>query len=195
MPGAVLFHLYSVILCCLFPSFLLADELEDLVTDSKILITSYSSQMQMAYETAYNSKNPLAVEEVCKKAATSIARSLAKDGWKIGRTSLDILNQDNAPDHIEKNILDNFNDKQASGTETEKLSWYKFTEVGNHSEFRYIKAFELEQRCMTCHSSQWNKEESLPDLAAWIVKRTETKNYFPDQNQLDHYKPLPVFEE
>lgn len=195
MPGAVLFHLYSVILCCLFPSFLLADELEDLVTDSKILITSYSSQMQMAYETAYNSKNPLAVEEVCKKAATSIARSLAKDRWKIGRTSLDILNQDNAPDHIEKNILDNFNDKQASGTEIEKLSWYKFTEVGNYSEFRYIKAFELEQRCMSCHTSQRKKEESLPGLAAYSVKKIETKNYFPEQHRLEQYDPLPVYEE
>jgi hypothetical protein len=173
----------------------MADEIEDLVAESKNLIQSYTSQLQTAYDNAYNLNSTDAVQAICRNVAIDIADELANDGWGIRRTGLAVLNKNNAPDHTELRVLNNFIARQSEGKAADTLSWYKLNEVGNRSEFRYIKAFTIEQRCMTCHTSQQHKEGSLPALFAWSVIRTETKNYFPDQNQLDQYEPLPVFEE
>jgi hypothetical protein len=173
----------------------MANEIEDLVAESKSLIQSYASQLQTAYDNAYNLNSTDAVQGVCRKIAIDIADKLAKGGWTVRRTGLDVLNKNNAPDHTEVKVLHNFITRQSEGKETETLAWYKLNEIGNQSEFRYIRAFTMEQRCMTCHTSQQHKEGSLPALFAWTVIKTETKNYFPDQNQLDQYEPLPVFEE
>jgi hypothetical protein len=196
MPGAGQYTLLSIIvLCGIFPSHTSANELEQLVTESRKLIANYQFRLQTAYDDAYQSGKPEAIKEVCKKASTAFAAAFSKDGWTIGRTSLEVLNHDNIPDDTEQNILNKFNEKQVAGTETEKLSWYKFTEIANHSEFRYIKGFEMEQRCLSCHSGKENRESSMPRLAVFTVKRIETKNYFPEVFSGEQHKPLPVFEE
>ena len=196
MPEAGKYYLLSIIvLYGLFTARSNANELEELVTDSRKLIANYEFRLQVAYDDAYQSNKPAAVEEVCKKASTIFAGSLAKGGWRIGRTSLDVLNRDNAPDHIEQNILKNFSEKLDEGAETERLSWYKFTEIANHSEFRYIKAFEMEQRCMSCHKDQSTTSGTQNTFAVYTLKKIETKNYFPEEAFSEPAGPLPLYEE
>lgn len=195
MPQAGKYYLLSVFfLCGLFSARLYANELEDLVTESRKLVAGYELQLQTAYDEAYQANDSADIENVCKKASTLIAMDFAKDGWTISRTSLEVLNRDNAPDNVEHDILNRFHEKQAEGTPTERLSWYKFTEIANHSEFRYIRAFELAERCMSCHTST-DKSEGLLPLAAYTLKKIRTKNYFPDKAGDEPYENLPVFEE
>jgi hypothetical protein len=196
LSGVVLSRLFSAILLCgLYPSYLMANELEELVMDSKKLIANYEFRLQTAYDDAYDLKDPSAIEEVCKKASTTFATGLTKGKWRIGRTSLDVLNRDNAPDHVEQNILKNFSDKLNDGAETERLSWYKLTEIANHSEFRYIKAFEMEQRCMSCHKGQSTTSGTQNTFAVYTLKKIETKNYFPEEAFSEPADPLPLYEE
>ena len=196
VPGAVLSRLLSVIfLYTLFSPHLMANELEELVIDSKKLITNYEFRLQTAYDDAYHSKNPATVEEICKKASTTFATGLSKGGWRIGRTSLNVLNRDNAPDHVEQNILKIFSEKLDEGAETERLSWYKLTEIANHSEFRYIKAFAMEQRCMSCHKDQSTISGTQNTFAVYTLKKIEKKNYFPEEVRSKPGEPLPLYEE
>ena len=184
-----------VTVCCFIPSHLIANEIADLVADSKNLIRSYSSQLQSAYDNAFGSDTSDAVREVCRKIAIDIAGELAKDGWIIRRTGLEVLNKNNAPDRTEIKVLQNFITRQSEGKETETLSWYKFNETGNQSEFRYIKAFTMEQRCMSCHTEQQSKTGTTTALSVYTLTRKEIKNYFPDPVQQGKYGPLQNFEE
>lgn len=173
----------------------MANEVDDLVAESKSLIQSYASQLQTAYDNAFGSHASDAVQGICRKVAIEIAGNLAKDGWTIRRTGLDVLNKNNAPDRTEVKVLHNFITRQSEGKETETLTWYKLNEIGNQSEFRYIKAFEMEQRCMICHTGQQSKTGSPSALSAYTLTRIETKNYFPDPVQQGQHEPLPTFEE
>jgi len=181
--------------CCLYPAHSMADEIEDLVAESKNLIQSYTSQLQTAYDNAYNLNSTDAVQAICRNVAIDIADELANDGWGIRRTGLAVLNKNNAPDHTELRVLNNFIARQSEGKAADTLSWYKLNEVGNRSEFRYIKAFTIEQRCMTCHTGQQSKTGSAPALSAYTLTRAETRNYFPDPVQQGQFEPLPDFTE
>jgi hypothetical protein len=172
-----------------------ADELDELILNSKKLADNYSSQLLTAYDNAYSAVSFDAVREVCRKTALELANRLSTNGHVIRRISVHPLNEQNIPDQTEKKVLQDFIARQTEGKEVDKLVWYKLQETGNRSEFRYIKAFILEQRCITCHKTQTSENEPLPELAAYSVKRIETKNYFPEEFSGEQHKPLPVFEE
>jgi len=172
-----------------------ADELDELAMESKKLIDVYSSHLQKEYDKAYTTISLDAVREICRKTALEIASHLSKDGYTIRRISITPLNEQNIPDLTEKRILQDFITRQAEGKEVDSLSWYKLNEIGNQSEFRYIKAFAMEQRCMTCHRDQSMSTEPQNTLAAYALKKVETKNYFPEEMFREQQKPLPVFEE
>lgn len=178
---------------CIYPVQLCADELDELVKTSKEIIKNYAVSMQLAYENAYRQNDPIFVKEVCKKTAKEFASNLGKSGWSIRRINLDYKNIDNAPDLMEKRILNDFVAKQHKGKDINDLAWYKLAEIGNQSEFRYIKAFSLDKRCMECHSNQNNGISTA--MAAYSVKKMETKNYFPDETKHPSHIPLPEFKE
>jgi hypothetical protein len=179
----------------LFPAAIVANEIEDLVAESKSLIQSYATQLQTAYDNAFDSNNPDAIQVVCQNIAMKIAGNLAQDEWIIRRTGLDVLNKNNAPDQTELKVLHNFITRQSEEKNIEALSWYKFNETGNQSEFRYIRAFTMENRCMTCHKHQESKTGSPPALSAYTLTKFETRNYFPDPVLQDQHAPLPTFTE
>jgi hypothetical protein len=118
---------------------------------------------------------------------------LSRDHWRVRRISLRYLNENNAPDDIEKKILNDFSEKYSSGWKTGQLAWYKLSEIGNQSEFRYIQAAAYEDRCMTCHAAQ--QKDTLAPLFAYSVKKIEIKNYIPEPALQEKASPLPAFEE
>lgn len=172
-----------------------ADELDELAMESKKLVDVYSSQLQMEYDKAYATINFDAVREICRVTALGLAGDLNKDGYTIRRISMNPLNEQNIPDQTEKGILQDFITRQTKGNYVDKLSWYKLDEIGNQSQFRYIKAFTMEQRCMTCHQDQSMTTWSQNTISAYALKKIETKNYFPEEMFNEKHKPLPVFSE
>ncbi len=174
---------------------LAANELDDFSEQAKDLIANYSSQLLAAYEQAYASGNLEAVAEICRNKAIEIANTLTRDSWKIHRITHAALNKNNRPDYTENKVLNEFEQKQEQGWKTDQLAWYKLDEIGNQSEFRYVKAFQLEERCMACHGAHRSADNSGIRLSAYALKRIETKNYFSEEPKLDQNQMLEEFEE
>ena len=183
------------IIISLMPPHLAANELVELSEQAKILIMDYSSPLLAAYEQTYASGNLNAVADICRSKTAEIADWLAHDGWTIRRITHTALNKSNRPDYTENKVLNDFEQKRTQGWNIDQLAWYKLDETGNQSEFRYIKAFTLEERCMTCHSARPRADNSGVRLGAYALKRIETKNYFPEETKLDQNKTLEEFEE
>ena len=128
-----------------------ADEIDDMVATSKELINQFSTMLKQELVTAINEGGTANAISRCNIKAPEISSALAKDGWSIGRTSLKIRNPDNAPDEFENNILNGFEEKKAAGQDINSLAYYKLTEIGNRSEFRYMKAIPVGEMCLQCH--------------------------------------------
>lgn len=186
---------WILLVTCLYSSQLTAAELDELTSTGKEIINTYALNMRIAYENAYRRNDPLFIEKVCREQAQKIASHVARDGWTIGRISTEPVNTENIPDQTEQRVLRDFTAKHSRGRDTDQLAWYKLSEVGNLSEFRYIKAFTLEDRCVSCHAGSVSKNGSLPGLAAYSVKFVETKDYFPDEAKHGSQILLPEFEE
>ena len=174
---------------------LAANELDDLPEQAKILIVDYSSKLLSAYEQAYASGNLDAVAEICRSKATEIANRITRDGWTIHRITHAALNKNNRPDYTENKVLNDFYLKKMQGWKTDQLAWYKLDEVGNKSEFRYVKAFMLDERCMACHGAHRSADNTGINLSAYALKRIETKNYLPEETKSDQNQLLEKFEE
>lgn len=184
--------IYSSIFVLICSFSVMANELDELAVEGKNLVNTYSAQLQQEYDKAYATISFDAVRKVCKETALILANDLDRNGWIIRRTSLDPLGETNLPDETEKRILHDLTDQQIESVNKELPPWYKLTETGNLSEFRYIKAFIMEQRCMTCHTETPGKNSAL---AAYTLKKSVMKNYFPDEISTETRAPLPVFEE
>lgn len=191
MVKNVSYNLFRVLLfiACIYPVQPDAQELDDLIKEGKDIINGYAVNMQLEYDNAYRQNDPLFVKNVCTKKAKEIAGKLGREGWSIRRISLENKNTENEPDHTEKRILNDFVSKVQNGKDINKLAWYKLREIGNQSEFRYIRAFSLDKRCMECHSG------ISPPMAAYSVKKIEMENYFPDETKKNSHIPLPEFKE
>lgn len=171
-----------------------AEDLDSLVKTSREIINTYALGMQFAYENAFRQNDLQFVKEVCEKTARENAVNLGKNGWQLQRVNLHSKNSMNTPDRTEKRILQDFLKKQSQGKSVEELSWYKLHEAGNQSEFHYMRAFKLEQRCMSCHAQNSSTDETT-NLAAYSLKKIETKDYFPDTVAHDKNTPLPEYQE
>ncbi|MEE9551726.1 MAG: DUF3365 domain-containing protein [Gammaproteobacteria bacterium] len=189
----------------------LADEMGELARKSRELIKLYSESLQAEYEKAAHQNNPEDARKVCKIFSKKIATKLSKDGWYIKRTSLKPKNPDNTPDQFEKKILQDFEIKKSAGWPIDELAYYKLTEVGNQSEFRYIKAIAFEELCLSCHDNNsgdtlsgtdefnldelTDKSEQVYILGVYSLRRQETKKYFIKKKQNDLDQPLPEYKE
>ncbi len=105
----------------------LANELEDLIQESKELIQIFSDKIQVEYDKVVKEKNINNTVKVCKIIAHNIEDALSKDGWYIKRTSLKPKNPDNAPDQFEKKIIRDFEINKSSGWPINKMAYYKMT--------------------------------------------------------------------
>ncbi len=194
------------------PNTISADELQHLVENSRELIRIFSEQLQSEYAKVIQENNPEQAMKVCRIIAPEIATHLSKDGWNIRRISLDFRNQNNAPDQYEKKILEDFEKKKSEGWSIDQLAYFKLSEIGDQSEFRYLKAIAREEFCLSCHGS--NSPEKYPiksdkphpnkqagnyksdDIyGAYSVKKQETKNYLSEPTQSDEYYTLPEYQE
>ena len=187
LPGLLVF--------CFLPGTANAGELDDLVKTGREIISVYSLKMQTDYESAFGKNDPLSVKKVCAKSAKVNADGIEKNGWEIHRITFNGINVINTPDQTEARVLKDFQDKLAEGKEADKLAWYQLREVGNQSEFRYIRAFTLEERCMTCHGDKKNPDVNFPGLAAYSVRKIEHKHYLPDDSGQSEQELLPDFRE
>ena len=177
-----------LILFYICPSISPAEDIDNLVQTGKAIINSYANRLQDEYGSTFHQGKYAWVGDVCKKNTPT----LTINGWQIKRISLSTINQINDTDAVDTRILEDFKLKYDAGWSLERLAYYKLDETENYKQFRYYKAFEYEQRCLSCHGNNEGDNFLKPDLGAYaIIKIVDQAVSEPSHTFRE--SPLPAY--
>jgi hypothetical protein len=179
----MLFYLYS--------GHVQAETLNGLTSSGRKIIDDYAGQLRNDYNNAYQLETPGQVSDVCKNNL----QPLNINGWKIKRISLRPLDKTNKPDSLEIRVLEDFSLRHAEGWEIERMAYYRLDETANHIQFRYFKAFEYEQRCLTCHGNNVSDDLIITNLGAYALTRSVIEQSGMEPLNSDKDFALPAYKE
>jgi hypothetical protein len=120
---------------------------------------------------AMASGGPVAAVKVCKEVAQPLTNSTGakRDGVTIGRTALKVRNPQNAPDDIDREVLEAWEALKGKG---DALPGHELVRLDDDT-VRFYKPIILQEVCLNCHGSD---EQFLPEL-----KKTLDELYPGDQ--------------
>jgi hypothetical protein len=109
---------------------------------------------------------PVSAIGVCKSRAPEIAARLSKEsGADVRRTALRVRNPANAPDPLEKLLLEQFRVELANGGVVLPLQAAFEINRGGMVERRFMQALPMDGVCLACHGSTLD-----PKVAAAIAR-------------------------
>lgn len=162
-------HIATILLVALAPVTLPAAEQTAApvwVEQSRQLANQLGSQLKSELSGAIAAGGPVAAIDVCHTRAPEIAAQLSQaSGAKVGRTALRVRNPANAPDHVERDVLEQFSADLASGKAQGPLEAVFEIERNGQVERRYMRAIPTDALCLTCHG-----KSLAPDVAAAIAR-------------------------
>lgn len=136
-------------------------DLQERIAANRDAIQKFASTLQGELMSAMQSGGPTEAIQVCNERAPEIARDIsAETGIEIGRTSLKLRNQNNAPDRWERLTLQGFEAQRAAGTPASDLP-PRFGVVeaeDGEPKFRFMAAIPTGGACLTCHGSEVSGE-------------------------------------
>jgi hypothetical protein len=138
----------------------------DWIEQSRQLAQQLGGELKGELSRAMSEGGPVAAVSVCKSRAPEIAAGLsARSGAVVRRTALRVRNPANAPDDLQRAVLEQFSGELASGKFEGPLEAAFEINRGGQVERRYMRAIPTEGLCLTCHGPAL-----LPDVAA-IIER------------------------
>jgi hypothetical protein len=158
--------LMGVSLCPLVAS--AADEARwpEWVEKSRELSMQLGTELKAELGAAIQRGGPVAAIDVCHTRAPAIAARLsAESGARVGRTALKLRNSANAPDDLQRAVLEQFAGDLASGKIEGPLEAAFEMKREGGIERHYMRAIPTEALCLTCHG-----ETVAPELAAAIAR-------------------------
>jgi len=142
------------------------------IEQSRQLTMQLGGQLKGELTKAIADGGPIAAINVCYMRAPEIAAQLSKSsGARVGRTALRVRNPSNAPDSLERSVLEQFATDLGSGPIDRPLEAVFEIRRGDALERRYMRAIPTDALCLTCHG-----KTLAPELAAAIAQ-----NYPGDQ--------------
>jgi hypothetical protein len=165
----------------LFPPAVLAAEPADWpewVGRSRELTMQLSAQLKGELTRAIEQGGPVAAIAVCRDRAPVIAARLSQEsGAKVGRTALRVRDPANAPDDLQRAVLEQFADELDAAGSARAAAGSPSAPAGGAPEAvfeikraggierRYMRAIPTDPLCLTCHGSNLP-----PELAAAIAR-------------------------
>jgi hypothetical protein len=134
-----------------------ANDTQDRAAASRAAIKELGAALQGELQSAIKAGGPLNAIKVCNTKAPKLAEETsAKQGWKVGRTSLKTRNPDNAPDAWETKVLQEFDRRKGAGEDTAKLEQFEVVTENGKKTFRYMKAIAIPENapCVNCHGDK-----------------------------------------
>jgi len=136
------------------------------VDQSRQLAMQLGGQLKGELSKAIAEGGPLAAINVCYLRAPEIAAQLSQaSGARVGRTALRVRNPSNAPDDLERTVLEQFAADLGSGPIDRPLEAVFEIRRGDAVERRYMRAIPTDALCLTCHG-----KTIAPELAAAIAR-------------------------
>jgi Protein of unknown function (DUF3365) len=134
------------------------------VDQSRQLAMQLGGQLKGELTKAIAEGGPIAAINVCYLRAPEIAAQLSQaSGARVGRTALRVRNPSNAPDDLERSVLEQFATDLGSGPIDRPLEAVFEIRRGDAVERRYMRAIPTDALCLTCHG-----KTIAPELAAAI---------------------------
>lgn len=136
------------------------------VEQSRQLTMQLGGQLKGELTKAIAEGGPIAAINVCYLRAPEIAAQLSQaSGARVGRTALRVRNPSNAPDELERSVLEQFATDLGSGSVDRPLEAVFEIRRGDAVERRYMRAIPTDALCLTCHG-----KSIAPELAAAIAR-------------------------
>jgi hypothetical protein len=136
------------------------------VEQSRQLSMQLGKELKGELGAAIEKGGPVAAIDVCHTRAPAIAARLsAESGASVGRTALKVRNAANAPDDLERAVLEQFAADMAGGRIDGPLEAAFEIKREGGIERHYLRAIPTEALCLTCHG-----ETLAPELAAAIAR-------------------------
>ena len=136
------------------------------VEQSRQLALQLGGQLKGELTKAIADGGPIAAINVCYLRAPEIAAQLSQaSGARVGRTALRVRNPSNAPDELERTVLEQFAADLGSGPVDRPLEAVFEIRRGDAVERRYMRAIPTDALCLTCHG-----KTIAPELAAAIAR-------------------------
>ncbi|RPI12996.1 MAG: DUF3365 domain-containing protein [Lysobacterales bacterium] len=134
------------------------------VDTSRTVTQQFGAELKGELTRAMQQGGPAVAIDVCRKRAPEIARRLSEEsGARVGRTALKVRNSANAPDGLERAVLEQFSTELASGKFTPPLEAAFEINRGGAVERHYMRAIPTEGVCLACHG-----ETLAPEIAAAV---------------------------
>lgn len=134
-----------------------ADDLAKSADASRAVVKEFMKSLKGEMQTAMKAGGPLNAIGVCNTEAPVITSKMSeKHGWDVGRTSLKVRNQNNAPDAWEKSVLADFEKRKKEGANVKTLEHYEVVTQDGKKQFRYMKAIPTGEVCTKCHGEKLN---------------------------------------
>jgi hypothetical protein len=136
------------------------------LTRSRAMSTELGTALKSELTAALAQSGPSGAIEVCRARAPEIAARLSREsGAKVSRTALRVRNPGNAPDDLQRAVLEQFAVDLASGQIEPPLEAAVEINRGGRIERRYMRAIPTDALCLTCHGT-----ELAPEVKAAIAK-------------------------
>ena len=139
------------------------------VERSRALVAGFGGELKSELTGAIERGGPVAAIAVCKDRAPAIAARLSEQsGARVSRTALRVRNPANAPDALQRAVLEQFAEQMsaAPGAATAAAGPPEAVfEIKGAAgiERRYMRAIPTDALCLTCHGPTLS-----PELAAAI---------------------------
>lgn len=159
--------LVAILLLAAVPASRATEPAPDWIAEGRSLADQLGRELKAELGQAMAEGGPVAAIGVCSERAPAIAARLsAESGARVGRKALRLRNAANAPDELERVLLEQFATELQSGKFEGPLEAAFEINRGGKIERRYMRAIPTDAMCVTCHGP------SLPaDLAAAIAAR------------------------
>jgi len=136
------------------------------VDQSRQLAMQLGGQLKGELSKAIAEGGPIAAINICYLRAPEIAAQLSQSsGARVGRTALRVRNPSNAPDELERAVLEQFSTDLGSGPVDRPLEAVFEIRRGDAAERRYMRAIPTDALCLTCHG-----KTLAPEIAAAIAR-------------------------
>jgi hypothetical protein len=126
--------------------------LQSNIDEGKSIIKAFMADLKGELVKGMKQKGPVETISICNQVAPNLAEAHSQmTGWEVGRTSLKLRNQDNAPDAWEEAVLNEFESRKAAGEDPMKLMKAEMVEEQGRKVFRMMKAIPTAEACTKCH--------------------------------------------
>jgi hypothetical protein len=131
------------------------DDLDQRTAESRAVTMEFMTTLKSELQSAMKADGPVNAIQVCNTRAPEIAADFSEQkGWTVARTSLKYRNPDNAPDAWERKVLEQFEERKASGEDPKQMVYAEVVEDGGAKTYRFMKAIPTGPVCLACHGEK-----------------------------------------